>query len=387
MRVGLVSPYSWSVPGGVNSHIANLATELEERGHEAWILAPSRDSGSKAGAVPVPEHFISMGTAVPFRSNGSRAHVNTSPLILSRMDRILRELQPDLLHAHEPCTPTVAGAAVLRATVPVVGTFHAALDHSLLYEMMFPLAKRIVESLAIKIAVSEAAREYPGSRFPGEYRIIPNGVRLDEYSPAREGRATHGRILFIGRAEPRKGLAVALHAFALVRREIPDATFSLVGPRWEQVISQAPQPGRGLAWPLNGVNALGRVGHADKIAEMSAAEVICMPSLEGESFGIVIAESMAAGLPVVASDLPGYRSVLRDGKAGVLVPPRDPQALAKALVRVLRDGALRTRLRTAGIAAAEDLSWETVATRVIAVYDEALAAAPAARPRRTRTRA
>ena len=371
MRVGLVSPYSWSVPGGVNDHVANLAAQLELRGHEAWIMAPQ--SGRAGARAALPERFISMGSAMPFPSNGSKAWVNPSPFLLRRMDRVLPEMRFDVLHAHEPCTPSVAAMAVLRAQCPVVGTFHAALDRSPFYATLFPLAKRVMENIAVRIAVSEAAREYPDMHFPGEFRIIPNGVPIELYERARRGTRRHGRVLFIGRAEPRKGIAVLLEAFAMVRRQMPRATLQLVGPTWDQVIDVAPQPSPGYEWPMAGVTALGRVGHEDKVDEMAAAEVLCVPSLEGESFGIVIAEGMAAGLPVVASDLPGYRAVLGGGGAGVLVPPGDAVALAESLLRVFKIEGLRSRLTEAGLRTVEQFAWPSVAERVLATYEEALA--------------
>jgi phosphatidylinositol alpha-mannosyltransferase len=369
MRVGLVSPYSWSVPGGVNDHVANLAAQLELRGHEAWIMAPH--SGRASAKAALPERFISMGNAMPFPSNGSKAWVNPSPLLLRRFDRVLPDMHFDILHAHEPCTPSVAAAAVLRTQCPVVGTFHAALDSSLFYTTLFPLAKRVMENITVRIAVSEAAREYPDARFPGEFRIIPNGVPIELYERARKGTRRHGRVLFIGRAEPRKGIAVLLEAFAMVRRQMPRATLQLVGPSWDQVIGVAPQPSPGYEWPMAGVTALGRVGHDEKVDEMAAAEVLCVPSLEGESFGIVIAEGMAAGLPVVASDLPGYRAVLGDGDSGVLVPPGDAVALAEALLRLFKIEGLRTRLTEAGLRTVEQFAWPSVAERVIEAYEEA----------------
>ena len=376
MRIGLVSPYSWTVPGGVNNHVANLAAQLEGRGHEVWILAPSGGASTSNGTSPLPERFISVGQTMSFRSNGSRAHVSASPLMLPRMERILGELDLDVLHAHEPCTPTVSGSAVLRATCPVVGTFHAALDRSLWYDMLFPLARKIIDSLAVKIAVSQAALEYPGNHFPGIYHIIPNGVNVADFLPARGLPKEPGRILFIGRAEPRKGLDVLLHAFAIVRREMPEASLALAGARWDKVIDMAPRSNTGLHWPLAGVDALGWVDHEEKIAEMAAAEVLCVPSVEGESFGIVLAEGMAAGLPVVASDLPGYRAVLGDGEHGVLVPPRDPEALAGALLRVLASADWRARLAEQAAIAVEELDWEHITDRVLETYEEALERAP-----------
>lgn len=370
MRVGLVSPYSWSVPGGVNDHIINLAHQLEGRGHEPWILAPVGGPGHSRQQLP--ERFISLGSAVPVPSNGSRAYVNTCLWILPRMERILAEHPFDVMHAHEPCTPAAAGAAVLRHNAPVVGTFHAALEHSLYYRYLFPIAKKIIESLAVRIAVSEAAKEYVHARFPGDYRIIPNGVPIEKYVSARAGEKVPGRILFIGRAEPRKGLFYLLQAFVELQKGLPDATLVMVGPTWAQVQELVSRADSGMDWPIPGIAALGRVSQEVKVREMGAAEVMCVPSLEGESFGIVLAEAMAAGVPVVASDLPGYRSVLQDGRLGVLTPPRDAPSLTAALDGLLRDEAHRRRLRAAGLEAVDDLSWSRVAGRVIAAYEEAV---------------
>jgi phosphatidyl-myo-inositol alpha-mannosyltransferase len=372
VRIGLVSPYSWTIPGGVNNHVANLATQLDRRGHEVWILAPSGGTSTLNGTAPLPERFISVGPAMRFKSNGSGAHLNASPLMFPRMERILGELDLDVLHAHEPCAPSVSATAVLRSTCPVVGTFHAALDRSVWYDMLFPVARKVVDSLAVKIAVSQAALDYPSNRFPGIYHIIPNGVNVDDFLPARAAEKVPRRILFIGRAEPRKGLDVLLHAFTIVRRAMPDATLVLAGTRWDEVIGLAPRPTTRLRWPLAGIDALGWVDADEKLAEMGAAEVLCVPSVEGESFGIVLAEGMAAGLPVVASDLPGYRAVLADGEHGVLVPPRDPEALAEALLAVLGNADRRVALAAQAAEGVEEFDWPHVAERVVETYEEAL---------------
>ena len=370
MRVGLVTPYSWTVPGGVNDHIANLAYQLERRGHEPWVLGPV--GGPGRSRQQLPERFIPVGSAVPFRSNGSKAYINTCFWMLQRMERILAANPFDILHCHEPCTPSVSASVVMRRNAPVVGTFHAALSDSLLYRYLHPLAKWVIESLTVRIAVSDAAKEFVEARFGGEYRIIPNGVAVERYRAAREGQRLPGRILFIGRAEPRKGLGVLLRAFVRLRERHPEATLVLVGPMWAHVHALADRPGSGLPWPIPGIAALGRVTDEVKVAEMATAEVLCVPSVEGESFGIVLAEGLAAGLPVVASDLPGYRSVLRDGRAGVLVPPGDDEELARALHALLADEARRRALAEAGTVVAEELSWERVADQVIRAYEDAL---------------
>jgi phosphatidyl-myo-inositol alpha-mannosyltransferase len=372
VRIGLVSPYSWSVPGGVNDHIANLAAKLEARGHETRIIAPWGNLlHTHTGTLP--PNFVRAGSAVGFPSNGSKAYVNTSFRMLFRMDKILRSLDLDLVHAHEPCTPSVARAATIAADVPVVGTFHAAGESSFMYPFLFGMATKCMEAMAEKVAVSPAAVEFVSRYFPAEeYRIIPNGVDTRVYAAAQHRDKVPGRILFIGRAEPRKGLIVLLQAFDALRRERPDATLRLVGPQWTDVHEAVNKPETGLTWPMPGIAALGRVSHEAKIKEMGSAEVLCVPSLQGESFGIVIAEGLAAGLPVVASDLAGYRAVLKDGALGRLVPPGDVPALAQELEEVLEDADVRRQLTEKGIQAAADLDWERVADEVVQVYEMAV---------------
>jgi phosphatidylinositol alpha-mannosyltransferase len=378
MRVGLVSPYSWTVPGGVNHHVEHLADELEKRGHETWIIAPigavtparrAVDSRRRAMA----ERFIPMGSAVPVPSNGSLAYVNFSPQIAARMDRAIRYSRFDVLHVHEPATPMVSGIAVVMAASPVVGTFHAALDASPFYDGLKPLVGMVMRRLDVRVAVSEAARAFPQSRFPGPYRIIPNGVPVEMYAPALGAPKVRGRILFVGRAERRKGLGVLLQAFTLLRERMPEASLVVAGATRRQVL-ETDRNGTGLPVDLAGVEALGWIADEEKIAHLGAAELVCAPSLAAESFGIVLAEAMAAGVPVVASDLPGYRAVLRDGQVGRLTPPGDPVALARALYDLLQDEEERRRLAAAGSAAATELSWSRITDRIIEAYEDALAA-------------
>jgi phosphatidyl-myo-inositol alpha-mannosyltransferase len=377
LRVGLVTPYSWTVPGGVNHHIEHLAEALEARGHETWIIAPvgamtpaRRHVDSRRQAVT--ERFIPMGNALPIPSNGSVAYVNFSPQIGTRMDRAIRYSRFDVLHVHEPCTPAVAMMAVLMAASPVVGTFHAALESSFLYDRGRLVAGSVMKRIDVRIAVSEAARSFPQSRFPGPFRIIPNGVPVEKYAPAVGAAKVPGRILFVGRAEPRKGLGVLLQAFALLRKRMPDATLVVAGASRRQVL-ETERVDEDLPVDLTGVEALGWVDDEVKIAQLAEAEILCAPSRAAESFGIVLAEGMAAGVPVVASNLPGYRAVLRDGEAGRLTPPGDPAALADALYDLLRDEAERRRLAAAGLTTAANLSWAHITDRIIEAYEDALA--------------
>jgi phosphatidylinositol alpha-mannosyltransferase len=362
----------------VNHHVEHLAEELQERGHEPWIIAPVGAVTPSRRAVDsrrhaMAERLIPMGQALPVPTNGSLAYLNFSPQILLRMDRAIRYGRFDVLHVHEPATPMVAGLAVVMATSPVVGTFHAALGESPFYDGFKPMVATVIRRLDVRVAVSEAARAFPQSRFPGSYRIIPNGVRVEQYVPALGAPKVRGRILFVGRAERRKGLGVLLQAFTLLRRRLPHASLVVAGATRRQVL-ETDRNGNGLPVDLTGVEALGWVDDDEKVAQLGAAEVSCAPSLAAESFGIVLAEAMAAGVPVVASDLPGYRAVLRDGRAGRLTPPGDPVALADALYALLEDEEERRRLAAAGSAAAAELSWSRITGSIIDAYEEARAA-------------
>ena len=377
MRVGLVTPYSWTVPGGVNHHIEHLAAELEARGHEPWIIAPVGALTPRRRTVdsrrqPWAEHFIPMGTAVPIPSNGSRSYLGINPRVALRMDRALRYGRFDVLHVHEPGVPWVGLAAVFLATSPVVATFHAALESSFGYEYMPWLGRLGMDRIDVRIAVSEAAREFPARLYPGDYRVIPNGVTAELYAPAIGVTKVKSRVLFIGRAERRKGLRVLLEAFARLRTRVPEASLVIAGASRRQVAEEA-RTGFGTSLDVTGVEALGWVADEEKVAQLGEAEVLCAPSLAAESFGIVLAEGMAAGVPVVASDLPGYRAVLRDGAAGRLVPPGDPEALAGALEALLGDEDERRRLAAVGLAAAADLSWCRVTDEIVKAYEDAVA--------------
>jgi phosphatidyl-myo-inositol alpha-mannosyltransferase len=374
MRIGLVSPYAWTVPGGVNNHVMSLVRHLERAGNEVYVIAPAGDL--KRSQTAIPSRFISAGRAFPVPSNGSVAHVNGSFFMLSRMRRILAPLELDVVHVHEPTIPSVGAAATMMAEVPVVGTFHAAGAASQFYLRWRPLAERILASITIRVVVSETARLTVIGEFPGEYRVIPNGIEIERYEGARAGEKTKGRILFIGRPEPRKGLPALLEAFHGLRRRLPGVSLVLAGPTPEEVHALISRERHGAHHGLDGITALGRVSHDVKVREMATAEVLCAPSNGGESFGIVLVEAMAAGLPVVASDIPGYRAVLAEGSAGVLVPPDDPAALEHALFNVLESSELRHDLALSGMARAERYSWDRLIIQVLEVYEEAIALGP-----------
>jgi phosphatidylinositol alpha-mannosyltransferase len=346
MRVCLVCPYSWSVPGGVQSHVAGLAAALRDLGEEVEILAPA--DGPAEGILP-------LGRSLPVPSNGSVQRVALSPAAVARTARLVRSRGYDVVHVHEPFLPAACLTAVAAARVPVVATAHMYRRALLWYAVFAPLVRLAVRRVDVLLAVSAAAAEYArrGTGRPAE--IVPNGIDYawlaSLYGRDRRG----GRILFVGRDEPRKGLRVLLDAF---HRLPGEPRLVLVGP----------QGSFGER-----VRALGRLAEADLRCELARADVLVAPSLGGESFGLVLLEAMAAGLPVVASDIPGYRELV-PGEAGRLVPPADPDALAAALEGLLADSELRRRLGEAGRRAAAAYAWPRVAQRVLDAYVRARAA-------------
>jgi phosphatidylinositol alpha-mannosyltransferase len=374
VRIAVVSPYSWSVPGGVNNVVMSLVSHLEKLGHEVWVIAPAGTLLRRAKNLP--PNFIVAGRTFPVPSNGSIAHANIFPHMLLSMKRILASRDFDVVHVFEPPTPSVSPSAVLVSKVPVVGTFCAAGDATRYYERWQPLAERMLACLTVRTAVSEAARDCVNPHFPADYRIIPCGIDIEPYVKARDGDKVGGRILVLGRPEPRKGLSVLIEAFSGLRKLTPAVSLTLVGTTPEQLRALVARFSEEPDARLEGVIALGRLSQEAKIEQMKQAEVMCAPSLGGESFGIVLTEAMAAGLPIVASDIRGYRDVLADGANGVLVPPGDVTALEEALFSTLSDTELRSRLSAAGIERAQDYSWDRVVRQMEEAYKDAVRLGP-----------
>jgi len=383
VRIALLSPYSWTYPGGVTRHIEALAAELGSAGHEARILAPfdPEDALSRRlhrGARPqprsLPESFVSLGRTVGLPANGAVSNMALTPQAVLAMRRELRDGGYDVLHIHEPVVPLLSWDALCSSgELPLVGTFHTYSDNVLTNGLAAgPLGgRRRMNRLHARIAVSEAAAWTARRFYGGRYRIIPNGVLLPEPALATaedgcceqldDGRQL--RILFVGQAVERKGLPVLLRAFEALRDEIP-ATLTLVGASPAEVAH--------MMLDDRGVHALGKVSEERKLAELARADVVCAPSLHGESFGMVLTEAFAAATPVLASDIPGYRDVLRDGLDGLLVPPGDALALAEALRTLALDHSARARMAGAARERAERFAWPRVAAEVLDCYEQAL---------------
>jgi phosphatidyl-myo-inositol alpha-mannosyltransferase len=387
VRIALLSPYSWTYPGGVTRHIEALANELNAGGHEARIVSPFDPDdaisahlhrGAQPQRRPVPEQFVSLGRTVGVPANGAVSNMALTPHAVFTLRRELREGGYDVAHIHEPVVPVVSWDALCSASdLPLVGTFHTYSENVLTNGFAAaPLGgRRRMNRLHVRIAVSEAAAWTARRFFGGRYRIIPNGVHVDdayglEFASGGELRPTAPpdqraplRILFIGQAVERKGLPILLRAFEALRDHVP-ATLTLVGACTEEVAH--------MMLDDRGVRALGKVSEQRKLEELAQADVVCAPSLHGESFGMVLTEAFAASTPVVASDIPGYRDVVRDGVDGLLTAPGDALALAEALRRLSLDERLRLRMARAARERAERFAWPHVAAEVLDSYEQAI---------------
>lgn len=363
MRIVQVSPYSWDVPGGVQAHVRQLTAHLESRGHEVHILAPGRPPLDR-GQVRI------VGRAVPVRGNGSVARICFSPQSSWAVERALEEIRPDVIHAHEPLAPSTSMFAVLNANAPVVATFHANVPtetaHSALLRVGVPFVRPVWDRIDWRVAVSEAARESVCLRMgDAEFSIVPNGIDVARFASAEPARLSRGRhMLFVGRLEPRKGFPVAVAAFEQLAPRYPDLRLVVVGDGAERDAVEALSPAL-----QRRVEMLGRVPDEKLPGYFRAADVFVSPATHGESFGIVLAEAMAAGVPVVATDIPGYRDVARHEREALLVPPGDATALVAAVAQVLDDPALGRSLSRYGVERAAGFDWAHVTTALETFYD------------------
>jgi phosphatidyl-myo-inositol alpha-mannosyltransferase len=362
MRVALACPYAWGDPGGVQVHVRELAEHLQARGHEVIVVAPTREPPMQQWVVPV-------GSPVDIRYNDSNAPIDPRPWSRRMVRRALATFGPDVIHAHQPMAPSTGLWATLEARAPVVGTFHSGATRARLYDLAAPLLRRAAARLAVRIAVSERAAEFERRRIGGAFRVIPNGIDVARFADAAPADLGPGRkLLVVGRLDERKGFPIAIDAFERLAADRSDLHLVVVGDGPERgAIDRLPTLLRAR------VTMLGAVPNEELPPIHAACDLYLGPATGGESFGIVLVEAMAAGLPVVASDTPGYDEVIRDRGEGVLVPPRDPAALASAAARLLDDADLADRLRTAGRERALDLDWSTTIGRIEASYRDALA--------------
>ena len=368
MRIGMVCPYSFDVPGGVQSHVLQLAEVMRARGQNVSVLAPS----SPSRHVRLPEYVVSAGRAVPIPYNGSVARVQFSPAVHGRVRRWLAEGEFDVLHVHEPNAPSLSMWALRVAEGPIVATFHTSTTKSLTLSVVQGFLRPMQEKIVGRIAVSDLARRWQMEALGSDAVEIPNGVDVASFAsaPLLQGYPRPSKtVLFLGRYdEPRKGMAVLLDALPALVDRFPGLQLLIVGRGDEDELRAKVG---GLAGHLR---FLGLVDDAAKASAMRSADVYCAPNTGGESFGIVLVEAMAAGTPVVASDLHAFRRVLCDGEAGRLVPVEDGAALAEGLIAVLENDPLAKRYAAAGKAAVRRYDWSVVASQVMQVYETVAAA-------------
>jgi phosphatidylinositol alpha-mannosyltransferase len=372
MKIALVSPYDYPYPGGVTQHIFYLDKNIRELGHEVKVIAPC------AGVAPekLADNVVVTTTRVitiPF--SGSKARIPYSPAVYWRVKSALQGEHFDIVHAHEPLTLPVPLIALQHSQTVNVGTFHAYRDTHFIYQYARRLFQPFFDRMDGKIAVSEAAKDTVARYFGGEYRIIPNGIDVERFggkhvSPLEQYTDGKLNILFVGRLERRKGFRYLLRAFPYVKEELPQSRLIVVGAYMEK--DKAGHLRYVREHHLTGVKFVGRVSDEELARYYRSCHVFCAPSTGFESFGIVLLEAMAAGKPIVACDIPGYRELLEDGKQGILTEPKNERALAEAIIRILKDPAVQRSMAEEGQIRARQYSWRQVALQVLEFYEELL---------------
>jgi phosphatidyl-myo-inositol alpha-mannosyltransferase len=362
VKIGLVSPYVYPLPGGVTEHVRYLYENLRKRGHDVRIITSSHGLQRSSDGDVIR---IGKGFSVP--ANGSVGTLTVSPRFVSQVGDVLDRERFDLLHFHEPFVPFLSLVVLRQSTSVNVATFHAFGGFSPAYELGSRMVRPYARRLHGRIAVSAAARHFIDRYFPGDYKVIPNGVDVDRYRravPIARWQDGTRNILFVGRHEPRKGLVELLKAFRILRKTGCECRLLIVGsgPQEREARRYV------LTRRLQGVEFLGRVSDDEKAQLFKTADVYASPATGRESFGIVLLEAMAAGTPIVCSDIHGYKGVVRRGREGLLVPPRKPKALASAIGQLLADDELRAEMGRNGLERARDFSWERVTAKVDDYY-------------------
>ncbi|WP_329279394.1 glycosyltransferase family 4 protein [Streptomyces sp. NBC_01451] len=360
MKIGIVCPYSWDVPGGVQFHIRDLAEYFIRLGHEVSVLAPADDD------TPLPPYVVSAGRAVPVPYNGSVARLNFGFLSAARVRRWLHDGEFDVIHIHEPASPSLGLLACWAAQGPIVATFHTSNPRSRAMVAAYSMLQPALEKISARIAVSEYARRTLVEHLGGDAVVIPNGVDVDFFAGAKpKPEWQGGTIGFIGRIdEPRKGLPVLMKALPKIFAARPETRLLVAGRGdEEEAVESLPPEMRSR------VEFLGMVSDVDKARLLRSVDMYIAPNTGGESFGIILVEALSAGAPVLASDLDAFAQVLDQGAAGELFTNEDADALADAAVRLLGDPARRDELRERGSAHVRRFDWSTVGADILSVYE------------------
>jgi phosphatidylinositol alpha-mannosyltransferase len=369
VKVGIVCPYSFEVPGGVQAHVVDLARALKRLGHEVNVLAPADED------TPLPDFVTSAGRAVGIPYNGSVARLSFGPVSYARVHRWITEHDFDVLHLHEPTAPSLSFLALMVADGPIVATFHTSTPRSKMLAAFQVVLQPFLEKITARIAVSALARRVQVEHLGGDAVEIPNGVDVGFFADAKplDGYPRPGGTIgFVGRfTEPRKGMPVLLEAFRTLASELPELQLLVVGRGEEDELLK--EAGLELA---SRIVLLGQVDDETKARALRSVDVYCAPNTGGESFGIILTEAMSAGAAVAASDLDAFRRVLDDGKSGVLTPVGDSAALAAGLRDLLADADRRAEYVEHAGHRVMTFDWSVVAGQVLRVYESAMAADP-----------
>ena len=363
LRIGLVCPYGWDTPGGVQNHVRDLAEYLIAKGHYVSVLAPVIDEDA------IPDYVTSAGKPISIPYNGAVARVLFGPIAFARVKQWISNGKFDLLHLHEPAIPSISLLACWAAEGPLVGTFHAAAKRQKAIFAIGPILEPVIEKLTARIAVSESARLTLTAHLETDAIVIPNGIYADNY---RDGSSrsewTGNTIGFLGRfEEDRKGLPVLLDALPIISRFIPEIRVLIAGPGDSEEVLEKVDPQL-----RNRVEFLGKISESDKTDFLASVSLYIAPNTGGESFGIILAEAMAGGAAVVASDIPAFADVLGNGEFGALFESENSESLAKVIIDLLRDDAKRKGLAAAGAVHAQRFDWSQVGEEIFEVYELAM---------------
>lgn len=363
LKIGLVCPYGWDTPGGVQNHVRDLAEFLIAAGHNVSVLAPVIDE------TKTPSYVTSAGKPIAIPYNGAVARVLFGPIAFARVRQWIAQGNFDILHLHEPAIPSISLLACWAAEGPMVGTFHAAAKRQKAIFAIGPILEPVIEKLSARIAVSEAARETLTEHLETDAVVIPNGIYADRYRDGVAQEKWQGNTLgFIGRfEEPRKGLSVLVDALPIISRFAPDVRVFIAGPGESDEVIKSIDPQL-----LSRFTFLGKISEQDKANFLASISLYIAPNTGGESFGIILAEALAGGATVVASDIPAFDSLLNHGQFGELFESESSTDLAKRVIDLLRDEKRRVELGKAGKLHAQQFDWKVVADQIFSIYEMSL---------------
>ena len=362
MKIGIVCPYSWDIPGGVSAHVADLAEALIRMGHQVSVLAPAEFDEL------LPDYVVSTGKPRAVKYNGSVARLSFGPIAARKVSKWIEDGEFDVLHVHEPLAPSLSVLACWAANGPIVATWHSSMDKSRMMLTLSKLAQTAMEKVSARIAVSEAARTTLIKHVGGDAVVIPNGVDISTFMNAKPMFGWPGinqSIVFLGRGdEPRKGLSVLVEAYPEIRRQHPNVRLLIAGPgEPADTLKKLSREDRAS------VTVLGMVAPQDKASVLASGTIYVAPNTGGESFGIVLLEAMASGTPVVASDLEAFKRVLDNGKAGITFENENSDDLARVVSDLLSDPTRCAELSAQGKLRAAEFDWSVVAERIVDVYE------------------